>query len=40
MLPGAFEVTLVFCDMKDFTAYADTQGDEAAVEAIERFASS
>lgn len=38
VLPGAVEVTLVFCDLKDFTAYADAQGDEAAVEAIERFA--
>ena len=38
VLPGAVEVTLVFCDLKDFTAYADLHGDVAAVEAIERFA--
>jgi class 3 adenylate cyclase len=36
-LPGAVEVSLLFCDLKDFTAYADTEGDEAAVAAIERF---
>jgi GGDEF domain-containing protein len=39
-LPGAVEVAVLFCDLKDFTAYADREGDEAAVEAIERFASS
>ncbi len=38
VLPGAVEVTFVFCDLKDFTAYADVHGDTAAVEAIERFA--
>jgi adenylate cyclase len=37
-LPGAVEVCLLFCDLKDFTAYADGQGDEAAIAAIERFA--
>ena len=37
MLPGAVDVAILFCDLKDFTAYADTRGDEAAVEAIERF---
>ena len=37
LLPGAVEVAILFCDLKDFTAYADSQGDEAAVEAIERF---
>jgi len=36
-LPGAADVTIVFCDLKDFTAYADLQGDAAAVGAIERF---
>src|SRR5687768_11486019 len=36
-LPGAVEVAILFCDLKDFTAYADTRGDEAAVDAIERF---
>jgi class 3 adenylate cyclase len=37
-LPGAVEVALLFCDLKDFTAYADTEGDAAAVAAIDRFA--
>ncbi len=36
-LPGAVDVALLFCDLKDFTAYADTEGDEAAVAAIDRF---
>lgn len=36
-LPGAREVTFLFCDVKDFTAYADTKGDAAAIEAIEDF---
>ncbi len=38
VLPGAVEVTLAFCDLKDFTAYAETHGDAAAVAAIEQFA--
>ncbi len=37
-LPGAVEVTLVFCDLKDFTAYADEHGDAAALALIEHFA--
>jgi adenylate cyclase len=37
-LPGAVDVTLLFCDLKDFTAYANSQGDAAAVEAIDVFA--
>jgi adenylate cyclase len=37
-LPGATEVTLLFCDLKDFTAFTDREGDEAAVAAIDRFA--
>ena len=36
-LPGAVDVTLLFCDLKDFTAYADEEGDAAAVAAIDRF---
>jgi adenylate cyclase len=36
-LPGAVEVTIVFCDLKDFTAYADLEGDAAAIAAIEHF---
>jgi adenylate cyclase len=37
-LPGAVEVTLAFCDLKDFTAHAEARGDAAAVRTIERFA--
>ena len=37
-LPGASEVAILFCDLKDFTAYADQEGDEAAVEVIESLA--
>jgi adenylate cyclase len=36
-VPGAVDVALLFCDLKDFTAYADVHGDAAAVEAVERF---
>ncbi len=39
VLPGAVNVTLAFCDLKDFTAYAETRGDAVAVAAIEQFAS-
>jgi hypothetical protein len=35
-LPGAVEVTVLFCDLKDFTAYADLAGDAAAVDAIDQ----
>jgi adenylate cyclase len=38
VLPGAIEVTFLFCDLKDFSAYADAHGDAAAVELIERLA--
>jgi class 3 adenylate cyclase len=37
-LPGAVEIAVLFVDLKDFTAYADTHGDEAAVAAIDRLA--
>lgn len=37
-LPGAVDVTFLFCDLKDFTAFADSEGDTAAVTAIDRFA--
>jgi adenylate cyclase len=37
VLPGSVEVTFLFCDLKDFTAYAETQGDAAAISAIDRF---
>jgi adenylate cyclase len=36
-LPGAVDVAIVFCDLKDFTAYADRHGDAAAVAAIDEF---
>jgi class 3 adenylate cyclase len=36
-LPGVVEVAFLFCDLKDFTAYADSEGDAAAVRAIDRF---
>jgi adenylate cyclase len=38
ILPGSIEVTFLFCDLKDFSAYADTHGDAAAADLIERFA--
>ncbi len=38
VLPGAIEVTFVFCDLKDFSGYADAHGDAAAVDLIERLA--
>jgi adenylate cyclase len=37
-LPGAVQVAFLFCDLKDFTAYANRQGDEAAVDAVARLA--
>jgi class 3 adenylate cyclase len=37
VLPGSVAVTFLFCDLKDFTAYAESQGDPAAVRAIDRF---
>jgi adenylate cyclase len=38
--PGAVDVTFLFCDLKDFTAFADSEGDTAAVLAIDHFADS
>jgi hypothetical protein len=38
-LPGAVEVTFLFCDLKDFTAYAEAGGDAAAIGAIDHFCS-
>lgn len=37
-IPGATEVCLLFCDLKDFTAYAELHGDGAAMAAASRFA--
>ena len=39
LLRGESEVTILFCDLKDFTAFADRQGDGAAVRIIDRLAS-
>jgi adenylate cyclase len=36
--PAAVEVSFLFCDLKDFTAYADRVGDAAAVRIIDQFA--
>src|SRR5438067_125816 len=38
LLSAVDEVTILFCDLKDFTAFADRQGDGAAVNIIDRFA--
>jgi adenylate cyclase len=37
-MAGAVDISLLFCDIKDFTAYATAEGDAAAVEAIDVFA--
>jgi adenylate cyclase len=37
-VPGSREVSLLFCDLTGFTAYADAHGDAAAIDVIERFA--
>jgi adenylate cyclase len=36
-LPGAVSVAFLFCDLKDFTAFADAEGDAAAIAALDRF---
>ena len=36
-LPGTVEVTFLFVDLKDFTAYAETKGDAAAIRTVDRF---
>jgi adenylate cyclase len=36
-LAGAVEISLLFCDLKDFTAFATAEGDAAAVAAVDRF---
>jgi adenylate cyclase len=38
LLSGMAEVSILFCDLKDFTAFADRQGDGAAVRIIDEFA--
>jgi len=35
---SAVEVSLLFCDLKDFTSFVDRLGDDAAIRSIERFA--
>jgi adenylate cyclase len=37
-LPGAVEVSILFCDLKDFTAFAEREGDVAAARIIDQFA--
>jgi adenylate cyclase len=37
-MSGAADVSLLFCDIKDFTAYSTAEGDAAAVKAIDLFA--
>jgi class 3 adenylate cyclase len=39
LFSGVAQVSILFCDLKDFTAFADRQGDSAAVRMIDRFAS-
>jgi adenylate cyclase len=36
-LPGSADVAFLFCDLKDFTAYVEREGDAAAITAIDRF---
>jgi adenylate cyclase len=36
---GLDEVSILFCDLKDFTAFADRQGDGAAIRIIDQLAS-
>lgn len=38
LLRGLAEVSILFCDLKDFTAFADRQGDGAAVRIIDHLA--
>ena len=37
-MAGSIDVSLLFCDIKDFTAFATAEGDATAVEAIDLFA--
>jgi class 3 adenylate cyclase len=37
LLPGARTVAFLFCDLKDFTAFAESEGN-AAISVVERFA--
>jgi class 3 adenylate cyclase len=36
-IPGAIDVCLLFCDLKNFTSFADRHGDAAAIAAARRF---
>lgn len=36
-LPGAIDLVFLFCDLKDFTAYAEVEGDAAAMAAVDEF---
>jgi class 3 adenylate cyclase len=37
LIGGLAEVSILFCDLKDFTAFADRHGDSAAIGMIEEF---
>ena len=37
-IPGAIDVCLLFCDLKNFTSFAERNGDAAAIAAARRFA--
>jgi adenylate cyclase len=37
-IPGALDVCLLFCDLKDFTAFDELHGDAVATDAARRFA--
>ncbi|HEY4895895.1 MAG TPA: adenylate/guanylate cyclase domain-containing protein [Solirubrobacteraceae bacterium] len=37
-IPGSIDVCLLFCDLKDFTTFAELDGDAAATAAASRFA--
>lgn len=37
-LPGTVSIAFLFCDLKDFTAFADAEGDSAAIAAVDHFA--
>jgi len=36
-LPGTVSVAFLFCDLKDFTAFVDAEGDETAIAAVDQF---
>jgi adenylate cyclase len=38
LVPGTVEVSLLFCDLRHFTSYANRQGDRAAIEVLDHLA--